>query len=626
MVVDEPVTELVARLGARAARRGRARPPARPGGGVCRRSSAASPCAASRAGWRVYSRSDFAPVVEKFVLDGQQAKLTQASLETLAVIAYRQPVSRSRVSAVRGVNVDGVVRTLLIARSHRGGRATVGRAARCSTARRLLPPTHGAVVARRPPGPRALPARRRRHRRAHRGRTRMSEHSRSPRQPRKKGIRLVRRPGSARGGRARPPHAAAPGPRRRTGRPRRGRAAAVRRRPRPAGPRSPARPRRASRRGCPTATAAPEIDVHDPEGVRLQKLMAAGGVGSRRVCENLIEQGRVEVDGQIVTELGVRINPQTQVVHVDGVRVNLDEDRVYLAFNKPKGVVTTMHDELGRISLEDYVGNRERAALPRRPARRRHRGPAAAHERRRPRPPAPAPGIRRAQDLRRRDPRAGAARRRQAAARGRRARGRPGERRLVPDRRLTSPARRWSRWCSTRVASTSCAGCSRPSATRCSSLVRTQVGPIHLGDTKSGRMRRLNKAEIGALQGRWSVTGRPGWAARSLRCVVTTHVRIVGTGLIGTSLGIALSPQRVSPSSLDDPSPTAVAPGARPRCRARRRRRRPTPRRRRRRRAARRRRATSSSPRSPRGPTPSSRTSPRSRVACSTRAAARAPT
>ena len=64
-------------------------------------------------GWRVYSRSDYAPVVEKFLLDGQQAKLTQASLETLAVIAYRQPVSRSRVSAVRGVNVDGVVRTLL---------------------------------------------------------------------------------------------------------------------------------------------------------------------------------------------------------------------------------------------------------------------------------------------------------------------------------------------------------------------------------------------------------------------------------------------------------------------------------------------------------------------------------
>ena len=64
-------------------------------------------------GWRIYSRPDFAPVVGKFILDGQQARLTQASLETLAVIAYRQPVSRSRVAGVRGVNVDGVIRTLL---------------------------------------------------------------------------------------------------------------------------------------------------------------------------------------------------------------------------------------------------------------------------------------------------------------------------------------------------------------------------------------------------------------------------------------------------------------------------------------------------------------------------------
>ncbi len=64
-------------------------------------------------GWRMYSRHEYAAVVERFVLDGQQARLTQASLETLAVIAYRQPVSRSRVAAVRGVNVDGVIRTLL---------------------------------------------------------------------------------------------------------------------------------------------------------------------------------------------------------------------------------------------------------------------------------------------------------------------------------------------------------------------------------------------------------------------------------------------------------------------------------------------------------------------------------
>jgi len=64
-------------------------------------------------GWRVYSRHEYAPIVEQFLLEGAQARLTQASLETLAVIAYRQPVSRSRVSAVRGVNVDGVIRTLV---------------------------------------------------------------------------------------------------------------------------------------------------------------------------------------------------------------------------------------------------------------------------------------------------------------------------------------------------------------------------------------------------------------------------------------------------------------------------------------------------------------------------------
>lgn len=64
-------------------------------------------------GWRFYSRPEYAEAVEAFVLDGQHARLTQAALETLAVVAYRQPVSRSRVSAVRGVNCDGVMRTLL---------------------------------------------------------------------------------------------------------------------------------------------------------------------------------------------------------------------------------------------------------------------------------------------------------------------------------------------------------------------------------------------------------------------------------------------------------------------------------------------------------------------------------
>jgi segregation and condensation protein B len=64
-------------------------------------------------GWRLYTRDEFAPYVERFVLDGQQARLTQAALETLAVVAYKQPVTRGRISAIRGVAVDGVIRTLL---------------------------------------------------------------------------------------------------------------------------------------------------------------------------------------------------------------------------------------------------------------------------------------------------------------------------------------------------------------------------------------------------------------------------------------------------------------------------------------------------------------------------------
>jgi segregation and condensation protein B len=65
-------------------------------------------------GWRLYTREEYAPVVERFVSDGQEVRLTQAALETLAVVAYRQPVSRARVSAVRGVNCDGVIRTLVL--------------------------------------------------------------------------------------------------------------------------------------------------------------------------------------------------------------------------------------------------------------------------------------------------------------------------------------------------------------------------------------------------------------------------------------------------------------------------------------------------------------------------------
>lgn len=99
-------------------------------------------------------------------------------------------------------------------------------------------------------------------------------------------------------------------------------------------------------------------DVHIEDGVRLQKVLAQAGVGSRRHCENLIAEGRVEVDGQVVTELGTRIDPNSAVVHVDGDRIQLDDKLVYIAFNKPTGVVSTMHDEEGRPSVGEYVEGR----------------------------------------------------------------------------------------------------------------------------------------------------------------------------------------------------------------------------------------------------------------------------
>lgn len=102
--------------------------------------------------------------------------------------------------------------------------------------------------------------------------------------------------------------------------------------------------------------------MSDDEGIRLQKVLAAAGVGSRRACEELIAAGRVEVDGAVVSTMGVRVDPATAVIKVDGLRVSAPEAGVvHLALNKPAGVVSTMSDPEGRPSLGDYVaGRRER--------------------------------------------------------------------------------------------------------------------------------------------------------------------------------------------------------------------------------------------------------------------------
>lgn len=102
---------------------------------------------------------------------------------------------------------------------------------------------------------------------------------------------------------------------------------------------------------------APHVtdDSGAPEGVRLQKVLAAAGVASRRVVEQYIVEGRIRVNGRTVTELGTRIDPDTDLVDVDGTAVQLDVSKRYVMLNKPTGVVSSMRDESGRPDLRRFT-------------------------------------------------------------------------------------------------------------------------------------------------------------------------------------------------------------------------------------------------------------------------------
>jgi 23S rRNA pseudouridine2605 synthase len=94
--------------------------------------------------------------------------------------------------------------------------------------------------------------------------------------------------------------------------------------------------------------------VTDTE-IRLQKVLAAAGIGSRRSCEILIDQGRVSINGEPVREQGRRVDPEVDIIHVDGERLQTKAEVVVYALNKPKGVLTTMVDDQGRPCVGDYV-------------------------------------------------------------------------------------------------------------------------------------------------------------------------------------------------------------------------------------------------------------------------------
>src|SRR5262245_23044966 len=106
------------------------------------------------------------------------------------------------------------------------------------------------------------------------------------------------------------------------------------------------------------STRPDEADRSD--GIRLQKVLAAAGLGSRRHCEELISEGRVEVDGRTITELGTRVDPRTQQIRVDGQPVRRPKRMLYFAINKPVGVLSTSNDPSGRPRVIDLAPTHER--------------------------------------------------------------------------------------------------------------------------------------------------------------------------------------------------------------------------------------------------------------------------
>lgn len=102
------------------------------------------------------------------------------------------------------------------------------------------------------------------------------------------------------------------------------------------------------------------VELEQSRGIRLQKVLSQAGIASRRAAEKMIIDGRVEVDGQLVTQLGTRVDPDVSLIRVDGTRVVVNDSLAYLALNKPRGMHSTMSDDRGRPCIGDVIERKVR--------------------------------------------------------------------------------------------------------------------------------------------------------------------------------------------------------------------------------------------------------------------------